>query len=599
MVDRQEGPSEGPVWYLQQDVQVALLWNQLNAVCSQLAQTNQQLCLQQNLILGLQQQRHEDQKLISNLVGKLLEPECCRAKMPAEPCAAEEPRSQTDSSDTKFTDTGSLGSDSEESPDADWILVVPDAFEETVAAEGTGSPTLDAMAPSTPAALWLGPELPISCRDVPESCPVAAECQEAPSEEPPKESLSTEALDDHPCDESPASASDFQDEGGQRLRGGQALAKHKDADQTLCIEGSPTALTDIEVGGGECTPSDLHVANLLPYLGVQDLLSWRLVSRRTRSPEALTAHVAEMGSMEGPDAILIFAEQLDQFFVDPDVPFETAFGSDAEQHKLCECRLWCMALASKSLTHFSRSYVRCTVGKNLQSLLRHCWSADASVAAAAHHIVHNHASDALPFVQQTIAEGMLTLMENLVTSSIRDNLQEIEPCTRTLEKVMRSLSKPQRQKLVSLMVKLLMSPDVTDRQRLVWQLKMLWLADDDPKRTYAEAEQQLLTVANSDIGAFKNVCAILSKLDKHDKALQHALCALELIQTRVDALGDAASQDEFSVLAIAYHNVAVEHDYLRQLSEAAQAYQKGHAVAKKCLGEQHPLTQTLAKNADV
>ena len=27
-------------------------------------------------------------------------------------------------------------------------------------------------------------------------------------------------------------------------------------------------------------------------------------------------------------------------------------------------------------------------------------------------------------------------------------------------------------------------------------------------------------------------------------------------------------QDEFSVLAIAYHNVAVEHDYLRQPAEA-------------------------------
>ena len=28
----------------------------------------------------------------------------------------------------------------------------------------------------------------------------------------------------------------------------------------------------------------------------------------------------------------------------------------------------------------------------------------------------------------------------------------------------------------------------------------------------------------------------------------------------------------------------------RKKTEAAQAYQKGHAVAKKCLGEQHPLT---------
>ena len=110
-------------------------------------------------------------------------------------------------------------------------------------------------------------------------------------------------------------------------------------------------------------------------------------------------------------------------------------------------------------------------------------------------------------------------------------------------------------------------------------------------------------------GTHLNVDAILSKLDKHDKALQHALCALELIKSRVDALGDATSQagspksleigeDEYSVLAIAYHNVAVERDYLQQLEEAYAAYQQGHEVAKKCLGDQHPLTQTLAKNAN-
>ncbi|CAE7907110.1 PAO3, partial [Symbiodinium sp. KB8] len=488
MVERQEGPSEGPVWYLQQDVQVALLWNQLNAVCSQLAQTNQQLCLQQNVILGLQQQRHADQKLISKLVDRLLEPEC----------------------DTESTHTGSPRSDSEESLDAEWILV-HDAWEETkpteaaapVAAEilhcaATTRSQADSpekgqhpVAPSSAAALWLG--LPICHRsdscDVPESSPPAAECQEAPSEEPepPKQSLGGRA--DAACQ------TDGED--------GSVCGLLKDATATLCSH-SPTTLTDIEVGGGECTPSDLHVANLLPYLGVQDLLSWRLVCRRTRSPEALTAHVAEMGSMDTPDAILFFAEQLHQFCVNPHVSFEAAFGSDAEQHKLCECRLWCMALASKTLTHFSESYVRRTVGKNLQSLLRHCWSADTSVAAAAHDIVHNHASDALPFVQQAIAESMLALMEDLVTSNMRANLKQIGPCAHTLEKILRSLSKPQCQKWVSLTVKLLMDPHVTDKERLVWQLKMLWLVDDDPKRTYAEAEQQLLTVAVCDIGAFKN-----------------------------------------------------------------------------------------------
>eukprot|EP00930_Biecheleria_cincta_P051552 TRINITY_DN3673_c0_g1_i2.p1 TRINITY_DN3673_c0_g1~~TRINITY_DN3673_c0_g1_i2.p1 ORF type:complete len:975 (+),score=173.46 TRINITY_DN3673_c0_g1_i2:123-2927(+) len=99
-------------------------------------------------------------------------------------------------------------------------------------------------------------------------------------------------------------------------------------------------------------------------------------------------------------------------------------------------------------------------------------------------------------------------------------------------------------------------------------------------------------------GTHLNVCAILSKLDKHEKAVQHANCALELISARVAALGDKASQDEYSVLAIAYHNVAVERDYMHQMEEAAAAYQQGHQVAKKCLGEQHPLTQTLGKNAD-
>lgn len=99
-------------------------------------------------------------------------------------------------------------------------------------------------------------------------------------------------------------------------------------------------------------------------------------------------------------------------------------------------------------------------------------------------------------------------------------------------------------------------------------------------------------------GTHLNVCAILSKLDKHDKALQHALCALELISNRVNNSDNSATQDEHSVLAIAYHNVAVEYDYSHQYDEAADAYQQGYDVARKCLGDQHPLTQTLGKNAE-
>lgn len=99
-------------------------------------------------------------------------------------------------------------------------------------------------------------------------------------------------------------------------------------------------------------------------------------------------------------------------------------------------------------------------------------------------------------------------------------------------------------------------------------------------------------------GTHLNICAILSKLDKHDRAVQHALCALELISARVSAVGNSATQDEYSVLAIAYHNVAVERDYLHDWEAAAQAYKQGHQIAKQCLGEHHPLTQTLGKNSD-
>merc|ERR1719171_1160597 len=100
-------------------------------------------------------------------------------------------------------------------------------------------------------------------------------------------------------------------------------------------------------------------------------------------------------------------------------------------------------------------------------------------------------------------------------------------------------------------------------------------------------------------GTHLNICAILSKLEKHDKAVQHALCALELIGGRVTgAEAGQAGQDDYSVLAIAYHNVAVEREFLRQWDQAAMAYHQGFQVAKKCLGDNHPLTQTLGKNCD-
>jgi len=117
-------------------------------------------------------------------------------------------------------------------------------------------------------------------------------------------------------------------------------------------------------------------------------------------------------------------------------------------------------------------------------------------------------------------------------------------------------------------------------------------------RRALKIEISLNTDAITVAGTHLNICAILSKLEKHDKAVQHSLCALELISHRINTDEQNVSSDDYSVLAIAYHNVAVERDFLQQFDQAAMAYQQGFQIAKRCLGDQHPLTQTLGKNCD-
>lgn len=118
-------------------------------------------------------------------------------------------------------------------------------------------------------------------------------------------------------------------------------------------------------------------------------------------------------------------------------------------------------------------------------------------------------------------------------------------------------------------------------------------------RRALQMEVELKTDEVTLAGTHLNICAVLSKLEKHDKAVQHALSALELINRRVSNMHpEDVPQDDYSVLAIAYHNVAVERDLLQQYDKAAAAFQQGHEVAKRSLGEDHPLAITLGKNCE-
>merc|ERR1719356_1398497 len=117
-------------------------------------------------------------------------------------------------------------------------------------------------------------------------------------------------------------------------------------------------------------------------------------------------------------------------------------------------------------------------------------------------------------------------------------------------------------------------------------------------RRALKMEVELKTDEVTLAGTHLNLCAVLSKLEKHDKAVQHSLCALELMSRHVSAVDADVSQDDYAVLAIAYHNVAMEREFLEQWDQAATASIDGFQVAKRLLGENHPLSITLGANCE-
>ena len=95
-----------------------------------------------------------------------------------------------------------------------------------------------------------------------------------------------------------------------------------------------------------------------------------------------------------------------------------------------------------------------------------------------------------------------------------------------------------------------------------------------------------------------NLCAVLSQLNRHDEALTHAQAALSLLQEELfggaGGAGVAGQKpDRIAVLAISYHNLGVEHEFLKQFTASLQAYTKGVEIASVYLGAGHGITATL------
>jgi len=102
-----------------------------------------------------------------------------------------------------------------------------------------------------------------------------------------------------------------------------------------------------------------------------------------------------------------------------------------------------------------------------------------------------------------------------------------------------------------------------------------------------------------------NICAVQSQLGRHSTALAHAQSALILLQEELlhdlkkrkekneSNDGKPIKLDRIAVLAIAYHNVGVEQEFMKKYHESSESYQKGSKIAEKYLGLDHSMTITL------
>lgn len=96
-----------------------------------------------------------------------------------------------------------------------------------------------------------------------------------------------------------------------------------------------------------------------------------------------------------------------------------------------------------------------------------------------------------------------------------------------------------------------------------------------------------------------NICACQSQLGRHAEALEHSQAALILLQDELFSSASGGQSDvappkeRVAVMAIAYHNIAVEQEYLKKYELAIQSYRKALEIAEKHLGPDQGITAVL------
>ena len=135
------------------------------------------------------------------------------------------------------------------------------------------------------------------------------------------------------------------------------------------------------------------------------------------------------------------------------------------------------------------------------------------------------------------------------------------------------------------------------RSSLTYLLKALEIEYKNLNFSESAVDEQLITSNPCD--THLNICAILSQMDKHDLALQHSMKALILIQDeiigRVSAEGSSKEDAgrRFMVLSVAYHNIGVEYEFLKEYQQSLNAYRKAIENAEKNLSGSGEMVDNL------
>lgn len=95
-----------------------------------------------------------------------------------------------------------------------------------------------------------------------------------------------------------------------------------------------------------------------------------------------------------------------------------------------------------------------------------------------------------------------------------------------------------------------------------------------------------------------NICAILSQLNKHTEAVEHAKAAVLHCQKQllVDPDDQAATDEKIIVLGIAYHNLAVEFEFLANHDKCLQWYNKALMLANEHIGPDQDVTKCFRQS---